>query len=303
MWLVKRIKWPLLSVLFCLACPFSFARSIFLIDDLGAEVLLSQPAKSIVLLGPNLVESAFAIAAADAIIGVSEYSDYPLAAKKIPRVASYNTINYEQILASKPDLIVIWASGFGADKIQKLRDLGLTVFASEPQTLADIGQLLRTLGILTGHVLLAEQAATDYEEKLAQLARQYRQQRPVSVFYQIGHQPMQTLNGQHIVSDVIRLCGGINVFAEQPEIAPKVTIEAVIAVNPEVIMAGVSDQKKPAWFDDWYTWPMITAVKKNQLFIVNSNTMVRHAPRILEGAKQLCHFLDQVRSSVEVNVE
>lgn len=282
---------------------FAWSAPIRLIDDLGVELNLEQAAQRVVLLGPNLVESIYAIDAAHTVVAVADHSDYPPQARTIPRVASHNTINYEKILALAPDLVVVWASGFGADKIQKLRDLGLTVFASEPQRLADVGQLLRTLGQLTGHSFSANRAALSYARRLDELTQRYHHQRPVRVFYQIWHRPMQTLNDKHIVNDVISLCGGVNVFAKQREIAPKVTVEAVIALDPELIITGVSDSKRPSWFDDWQLWPSITAVKKNQLFVVNADTMVRHAPRILLGAEQLCRHLAKARVSSEVKGE
>ena len=306
--ITKKLVWKsnclcLGVLLFFLINSFAWSAPIRLIDDLGVELSLDQAAKRVVLLGPNLVESIYAIDAAHTVVAVADHSDYPQEARAIPRVASHNTINYEKILALAPDLVVVWASGFGVDKIQKLRDLGLTVFASEPQRLADVEHLLRTLGQLTGHSGSANQAALDYVRGLEELTQRYQYQRPVRVFYQIWHQPMQTLNNKHIVNDVITLCGGINIFAKQREIAPKVSVEAVIALDPELIITGVSDGQRPSWFGDWQRWPSITAVKKNQLFVVDADIMVRHAPRILLGAEQLCRYLAQARVSDEVKGE
>ena len=306
--ITKKLVWKsnclcLGVLLFFLINSFAWSAPIRLIDDLGVELSLDQAAKRVVLLGPNLVESIYAIDAAHTVVAVADHSDYPPEARAIPRVASHNTINYEKILALAPDLVVVWASGFGVDKIQKLRDLGLTVFASEPQRLADVEHLLRTLGQLTGHSGSANQAALDYVRGLEELTQRYQYQRPVRVFYQIWHQPMQTLNDKHIVNDVITLCGGINIFAKQREIAPKVSVEAVIALDPELIITGVSDGQRPSWFGDWQRWPSITAVKKNQLFVVDADIMVRHAPRILLGAEQLCRYLAQARVSDEVKGE
>ena len=244
--ITKKLVWKsnclcLGVLLFFLINSFAWSAPIRLIDDLGVELSLDQAAKRVVLLGPNLVESIYAIDAAHTVVAVADHSDYPPEARAIPRVASHNTINYEKILALAPDLVVVWASGFGVEKIQKLRDLGLTVFASEPQRLADVEHLLRTLGQLTGHSGSANQAALDYVRGLEELTQRYQYQRPVRVFYQIWHQPMQTLNDKHIVNDVITLCGGINIFAKQREIAPKVSVEAVIALDPELIITGVSD--------------------------------------------------------------
>ena len=306
--IIKKLAWESNCIcigvlLIFLSNSFAWSASIRLIDDLGVELSLDQAAEKLVLLGPNLVESIYAIDAAHTVVAVADHSDYPPEAREIPRVASHNTINYEKILALAPDLVVVWASGFGIEKIQKLRNLGLTVFASEPQRLADVEHLLRTLGQLTGHSGSANQAALDYVRGLQELTQLYQYQRPVRVFYQIWHQPMQTLNNKHIVNDVITLCGGINIFAKQREIAPKVSVEAVIALDPELIITGVSNGQRPSWFEDWQRWPSITAVRKNHLFVVDADIMVRHAPRILLGAEQLCRYLAKARASDEVKGE
>ena len=265
--------------------------SIVLLDDAGHQLSLSQPASRLVVLGPNLVESLYAVGRGDRIVGVSAYSDYPAAAKNIARVASHNTVNYELIAQLSPDLVLVWQSGFGGEVIDKLRRLGFNVFVSEPSTLLDIERLLRQLGRLTGADKLADQAAGHYRERLGFLRRHYARVQPLGVFYQVWHEPLQTLNGRHIVSSVIELCGGYNLFSALPQIAPKISVESVIAANPAVIIASSSDGRRPEVLEDWRRWSMIDAVRREQLHSVDADILVRHAPRILQGAEQVCKIV------------
>jgi len=277
--------------------------NITVIDDTGVSVVLSQPAKRLVVLGPNLIESLYEIGAGDYILGASEYSDYPEAAKTIPRVGSHNTINFEMIISLAPDLILIWHSGFGAENVAKLRSLGLNVYASEPKTLDDIESLLNDLGQLTGLSESTAIAAAQYRNEFNRLQYSYSEKETVSVFYQVWHEPMQTLNGDHVVNAVIELCGGKNVFASLPEIAPRVSIESVIAMNPDVIISSGSDNRDAKKLDFWQRWKMVSAVQNEQVHFINADSLVRHAPRILQGAQQLCDLLERSRSAQKNKVQ
>ena len=266
-----------------------------IIDDMGVPVNLSVPAKRLVVLGPNLVESLYEIGAGEYILAASEHSDYPEAAKAIVRVASHNIINFEEIVSLAPDLVMVWQSGFGVDAIAKLRSLGLSVYASEPHTLDDIEDLLRDMGYLTGLLEGAELASARYRQKLNQLQTDYSHKETVSVFYQVWQEPMQTLNGDHVVNDAIELCGGKNVFAALPEIAPRVSVESVIAANPKFIFSSGSNSQGISELAHWQRWSMIAAVQNQQVHFLQVDSLVRHAPRILEGAQQLCELLEQSR--------
>lgn len=271
------------------------AAKITVVDDVGIPVVLSQPATRLVVLGPNLVESLYAIGAGDYILGASEHSDYPEAASAIPRVGSHNTINFEMIVNLAPDLVFIWHSGFGDEAVSKLRSLGLNVYASEPRSLEDIESLLLDMGQLTGLHEGSTLAASQYKNELNRLHNNYRHTETVSVFYQVWHEPMQTLNGDHVVNAVIELCGGKNVFADLAEIAPRVSVESVLAANPKVIISSGADSRQAKKLDHWQRWPMIDAVRNEQVHFINTNSLVRHAPRILESAQQLCKLLERAR--------
>lgn len=291
---MARIESMVIFILLLIAVPV--AAEIRVTDDLGNEIVLDQPAQRIVSLAPNITELLFFVGAGKQIIGADEYSNYPEAAKKIPRVNNYAAANYELILSLKPDVVIAWQTGNGDKIVDRIRQLGLPIFVIEPRRLKDIPDIFMRLGNLTGHALQAKQQGMAFTRQLNALAVQYERKKPVSVFYQIWNEPLITLNGEHLVSDVIALCGGENVFAEAAPLVPYVSIEAVVRANPEVIIASGSTEESPGWLGMWDKWPMIDAVKNNRVHFIPPDLMQRHSVRIIQGATQVCEFLDGARS-------
>lgn len=264
-------------------------------DDAGQIITLAKPAKRIVALAPHIVENLFAAGAGGNIVGVVDYCDYPEAAKKIPRVGAISAHSLEAIVALKPDLVVAWTGSGGVKIQQKLQPLGFAVYMSDPHALVDVAHSIENFGVLTGHQATAKKNAKAYLQTLKALTKQYQVRSPVSVLYQVWHEPLQTLNDDHIISDVIRLCGGTNVFGEAPTLAPKISMEAVIARNPEVIIASGMGEARPDWLDGWNAWPSLQAVKKGHLYFIPPDLIQRHTPRILQGAQLMCEQLEKAR--------
>lgn len=265
-------------------------------DDIGTLVRLAQPATRIVSLAPHMTETLFAAGAGQRIIGTVEYSDYPEAAKRIARVGGYSRVDLEAVAALKPDLIVAWQSGNSAAHVDKLRALGIPVYTSQPNRIEDVASELERLGILAGSSTVGKTAATQFRERLSGLQQRYSARPPVRTFYQIWKQPLMTIGGKQIISDVVRLCGGENVFASLTTMAPTVSVEAVMAANPEVIVASGMNDSRPEWLDDWKRWASISAVARDNLFFVPPELIQRHTPRLLDGAERLCQHLETARS-------
>jgi len=265
------------------------------VDDAGRTVTLVVPAQRIISLAPHVTELLYAIGAGKYIVGTVSYSDYPAAAKKLPRVGSYNAFDLEAIVALQPDLVVAWQSANPAAALEKLKALSVPVFFSEPRRLEDVATNLERLGKLTANEVTANTVSATFRRKLAGLRSKYRSAREVSVFYQVWHQPLMTISGEHIISQVIGLCGGRNVFASLSTLAPKISLEAVLRKDPEVIVAGNSALNYSGWKDDWRRWPALRAVKNDHLFYVNPDIIQRHTPRILQGAGVLCKQIETVR--------
>lgn len=276
----------------CLAAS-AHAAPLQLRDDTGQLLTLDAPARRVISLAPHVTELIYAAGGGPRLVGAVSHSDYPDAARQLPRVGDNRQIDIERVLALKPDLLVVWLHGNVERQLEPLRRLGVPVFYSDPATLEAIPGTLLKLGALLGSDAQAHAAASRFGQRLAALRLQYAQQRPVRVFYQVWDQPLYTLNGQSMVSDVLRLCGGVNIFASLPVVAPTVTQEAVIAADPDVILAG--DMGGRSATEGWKRFPRMRAVRHNQLYTLDGDLLHRPGPRMLDGAAQVCERLARAR--------
>ena len=272
------------------------AAPIVVTDDAGFRVELAQPARRIVSLAPHVTEMLFAAGAGQWIVGAVSFSDYPPQAEEIPRVGSYNAMDLEAIIAKQPDLVVAWGSGNPARIIDKLKQLGVNVYITEPQRLALIPDDIERLGRLTGQAETAAAAARQFRQRLRQLEENRPTGVPVRVFYQIWDRPLMTIGGQQMISEVLSLCGGRNIFADLNGLAPQIDLESVLAANPEAIIFATAQDRVPQWRQSWLRWPQLEAVRRDNVFALNPDLLHRHGPRIIEGAEALCQVLDEVRA-------
>jgi iron complex transport system substrate-binding protein/vitamin B12 transport system substrate-binding protein len=262
-------------------------------DGMGNSVVLPAPAKRIVVLVPHAVETLYAIGAGKQLVAAVDYSDYPPAARQLPRVGGYSGLNVEAILQQQPDLIVAWRDGGNLRTVQKLREMGIPVYYSAPVLPADIPREMRALGTLTGQQAGAEVQAAQFEQRMSRLQQRYRHSAPVRVFMQIGEQPIFTVSGQSFLGALITQCGGRNVFAGLALPAPQVSTEAVILARPQLMLAF-----SPALHAAWQRWPQLPAVAKGLQVTVDQDTISRPGPRLAGAAEQLCTTLDLARQKL-----
>ncbi len=282
-----------------LACAATARASVSVVDDSGAAVTLAAPAQRVISLAPHATELIYAAGGGTKLVGAVDYSDYPPAAQRVPRVGDNRALDLERIAALKPDLIVVWRHGNAQRETDRLRALGIPLFFSEPRTLDDVATSLTRLGQLLGTQASAQAAAAHYRDAIAQLRARYAAQPTVTVFYQVWDRPLMTLNGSSLFSQVIALCGGRNVFAGLAPLVPTVSDEAVLAADPEVIMttgpgASAADQPLPS-LARWRAWPRLTAVAHGNLFAIDGDLLSRPGPRVAQGAALLCRDLDMAR--------
>jgi iron complex transport system substrate-binding protein len=269
--------------------------AVTVVDDAGRRVTVQQPARRVISMAPHATELLFAAGGGERVVGAMNYSDYPEAAKTIPLVGSNSVIDMERVLALKPDLVVVWHSGNTARQIAQIAATGVPVFHSEPRKLGQVADNIERLGQLLGTQATASAAASALRTRLAGLEARYGKRPPVTVFYQIWDQPLYTLNDAQIASDAIRLCGGRNVFGALNVVAPEVSVEAVLAADPEAIMAGKRHDPANLGLKLWQPYKSMTAVKRGNLLTVNGELLTRPGPRVVDGAEQLCAAFEAVR--------
>lgn len=271
------------------------------IDSVGREVVLDAPAQSIVGLAPHIVENLFSAGAGEKIVGVVSYADYPEQAMSIAQVGSAYAWSLETVVALNPDLVVLWGSGNGMAALPQLERMGLKVYVSEPRELADIAASIIDFGILAGTQDIAEASARKFEQDISAVHARYASKQRLRVFYQIWNNPLQTINGEHMISHVMDLCGGDNIFASAQQLAPRISLESVLEEDPHAIVASGMGVSRPEWLDDWKQYGSLQAVQRGALLHVHPDLIQRPTTRIALGAADLCDKLARVRLQLPLN--
>lgn len=281
-----------------LLAPLSVHAEIVLSDDAGANLRLSAPAERVITLAPHLAELVFDVGAGDRLVGTVEWSDHPPAAREVPRIGDAYQLDIERIVALKPDVVLAWGGGTPEATIDRLRRLGLPVAVLTPDSLASIPHHLLWLGKLLGVEQRAQNRAEQFVAGLQQLRDTYSNASRVSVFYQISAQPLFTVGGGHVISELFRVCGGENIFSDLSAAAHAVGREAVIARDPQVIVAGRHEGSGNELLQ-WEQWPGMTAVAAGNVFAINAERIARPAAGLLEGGRELCRTLDHARENLQ----
>jgi iron complex transport system substrate-binding protein len=247
-------------------------------------------AQRIVTLAPHITELAYAAGAGELLVATVEYSDFPAAAAELPRVGDAFRVDFERLAMLEPDLLLVWTSGTPVETVHKLRELNYRVVALDSGSLEDVAADIVEIGELAGTSDIAEPAAAALREDIARLRTDYSTSQQQRVFFQISNEPLFTVTGAHIISDVIGLCGGQNIFRDLSGLAPPVTLEAVIAADPDVVIAAVSAGAE-GWQDAWLRWDSMHAVRNGKLYGVNRDLISRPGPRIVAAAQEVCNAL------------
>jgi iron complex transport system substrate-binding protein len=251
----------------------------------------AQPPR-IVSLAPHLTEILFAAGAGARIVGTTEFSDFPDAARQVPRVGDAFRLDYERIVALRPDVAVAWESGTPAHAVDRLRSLGIDVLMVRTNSPGDVADALESFGRLAGTEPEARAAAARLRADLESLRREYAATDPVRVFVEIDEDPVYTVSGSHLISQIVSLCGGENVFGELEGVAPAVDLEAVVARDPEIIVSTVGEGDPAA---RWSRWSSMTAVRLGLIFPLPPDELTRPSPRIVTGARAVCSALAEGR--------
>ena len=262
----------------------------------GSELRLAEPATRIVTLAPHLAEGVFAAGAGRQLVATVEYSEFPAPAVDIPRIGDAFRLDIERIVALQPDLVIAWDSGNPRQAVEQLRQLDLRVWSVEIREPLGIAAFIESVGRLSGHADESETEASRLRARLATLEQRYAGALPIRYFYQVDARPLFTINGQHLISRGLALCGGVNIFAGEPGLAFQVAHESVIVANPDAMLAprlpGAADP-----LATWRAWPGLSAVQQSALFLLPADEISRATPRFLDTLDQACDLLQALRGN------
>ena len=269
--------------------------AIEVVDEDGNLIRLEKPARRIISLAPSVTELLFAIGAGSQVVGVIEYSDFPPEAKTLQVVGRFDLLDIERILELEPDLIIGWKNGNPRASIEQLKRLGLSVYLAELNDLPSISSQMVNFSKLAGTTIEAKEAINYFNQTYESLVTEYSNRESVKTFYQVWESPIITAGGKELMNDIIELCSGENIFKAIDQIAPKVSLEAVIIANPEVIIGSGVGLMRPEWLNDWEIWPSVKAVSEEHVYFIPPDLVQRQTPRTLIGTKQMCEHIDKAR--------
>ncbi|CAM4361062.1 cobalamin-binding protein [Pseudoalteromonas ostreae] len=263
--------------------------------------LVADPNKQlrIIALAPHIVENLYTIGAGEQIVGTVEYADFPAAANDIPRIGGHQGIQIEKLLALKPDLVLAWKTGSKAEDLARIKSFGIDIIYSDASEVDKVPNELRRLGELTGREQSAEQAALEFEQKIAVIKAKQQGKSKVAVFYQLWAEPMMTVGKNTWINQLIDICQGRNVFANSRTDYPQISIENVVVAKPEVIILPDEKSQKPQAVIDWSLWPEVPAVKQHQFISVNADLLHRFTTRMLDGLADMCTKIDDSRVAIK----
>lgn len=266
------------------------------VDDFGRSVSPAHSPPRIVSLAPGATEMLFAAGAGRLIVATSEYSDEPAAAKQLPRIGDSNAVDMERLVVLRPDVVVVWPGGNNAAQIGKIESLRIPIYRHRIDSLNDLPASLRRLGVLSGTQTVADANAARLQARLHELRAKYGNRKPVRVLLQVWNKPIYTVGGKHIMSDVLKVCGAENVFGDLQDLGPAVELEAVIARNPEMIVAAAPRPASAEWAQDWKKLPSLRAVKANNVVVFEDQRLSRLGPSVVDAGEALCKEIDAARS-------
>lgn len=254
-------------------------------------VLLCLPpaasaAQRVVSLAPSLSEIMLELDAADLLVGVLDGGERPPALADVPSVGRYGQVEMETLLSLQPDLVLLWPHSIPRSQRDQLQQFGIPVLIAEPAKLEQLAAQFALIGAAVGRAEQGEMLAVEFRNGLARLRRDYTRETPLRVFYQVWNRPLYTLGGQQVISEAIEVCGGRNIFAGLSLPAPQVSVEAVLARDPQVILAGSG-----AELAEWKNWPQLSAVRAGQLLEVPDKGLERPSFQMLGAIGKLCEVM------------
>jgi iron complex transport system substrate-binding protein len=302
---MRRVTRVLL--VFLLASSIAHAQTVVQVtDDAHHTLTVARPARRVISLAPSVTELLYEAGAGDRLVGTVDYSDYPPEARKVPRIGNNQELDLERIASLRPDLVLVWFHGNATRQVEQLGKLGIPMFYVDPHHVEDIPGELERIGQVMGTGTLAQAAAQRFRARYASLRARYAERPQIRVFYQVAVDPLLTINDQQIISDVIHVCGGSNVFGRESSLLPSLSTESVVAANPDVILTSrwsaeganpgsILRSPEGPGLKMWTRFSAMKAVKTGQLWLVPGDLISRQGPRILDGAQAICTVFEAVR--------
>ncbi|MGC8808888.1 MAG: ABC transporter substrate-binding protein [bacterium] len=276
-----------------MASGWSWTMAATFTDEVGRQVELPRPPQRIISLAPSITEILFALQLEDKIVGVSNFCQFPPAARKKAKIGDYAHPSLEKIVALKPDLVIGLAEGELRSLITRLAELKIPVYIANPGNVAEIIDSIRRIGELTSAAPKGLEIAAEMGKKVKQIQEKVRGFPQPRVLHVLNFDPLLSAGNGTFINDLIRLAGGRNLAETAVGKYPRLSIEEVLALDPEVILLASMKSADPLleqrqW---WERWKTITAVRQGRVYVLEADLIHRPSPRIVIGLEEVARAL------------
>lgn len=256
-------------------------------DDSGRRVYLPEKVERAVSLAPNLTEIAFAVDAGDRLVGVTAFCNYPAEALEIQKIGDTQTPNIENIVALKPQIVLVSTASQMENFSKTLERQGIDVFVTNPNSLDDIYKTILQFGEIFGKVEKARQVVGELKKRVSDIDAKIDSTKNAKVFLQISREPLFTVGKDSFMTDLINRAGGVSVTANVETAYPNLSKETALVLNPEaIILSDSEDNREP---NDVFKYS--PAVKNGKVYKINADLISRPAPRIVDALEQMAKAL------------
>jgi len=261
-------------------------------DMEGRELVLSAPPQRIVSLVPSVTEMIYALGGEDRLAGRTDFCDYPPAARAKTSVGGMINPSLETLVTLKPDLVIATSSGNREETFRQLTRLGIPVYLMGADRIAEVKDVVRRLGALTGRDAAAAPLVDRIDRRVAAIRDAVKAYGRPRVLYVLWPDPLIVPGRSALVTELIDIAGGESITAADAEAYPRYSLEAAVAKAPEVIvLANHGARSGPIAIDRWTRLTSLPAIKSGRIHSVDGNLMHRYGPRVLDGLEQLARAI------------
>jgi iron complex transport system substrate-binding protein len=262
---------------------------------LGREVALAAPPGRIVSLVPSVTEVIYALGGEARLAGVTDFCDFPPAARRKPRVGGMVNPSLETLVALRPDLVIATDEGNREETFAELRRLRIPVYLVHANRVAEMLDLIARLGELTGRQAAVDPVVRGLERRIEAVRRAVAPFPRPRVLYALWPEPLIVPGRASMLTELIALAGGESITAAAGDAYPRFSLEAAVARAPEVIIladhsTGASTAGRPSP-ERWRQLTSVPAIRAGRLHSVDLSVLHRYGPRLADGLETLARII------------
>ena len=253
------------------------------ISKVAQEAVVPQ---RIVSLAPSITEILFAMGAGDKVVGVTTYCNYPKAAKELPKIGNFAAVDFEKIVALKPDLVIVTTDGNPCEVIGKLESLGIRTLVTDSKSFAQLLDSIDAIGKAVGKQEEAQGLLSKLKRDWESIGEKHREGSQSAVLLLYGISPLVAAGEGSLGDELVRQAGGRNIFGDSGRSYVTTDLEKVISLSPEVIIqVAMGSETNEGVREGWSRWSSIPAAKNGRIWVLTPDLITRPGPRIIEGLK------------------